>query len=114
MLFTGKLGVKESFAGPVGIVTVVADTVARGKTVGEVITDILTMFGILSVAVSFTNMIPIPPLDGHHLLILAVEGIRRKSLSEKFRHVTSIIGLAFFIAVGLFVLWLDLSRLFGW
>jgi regulator of sigma E protease len=114
MLFTGKLGVKESFAGPVGIVTVVADTVARGKTVGEVFTDILTMFGILSVAVGFTNMIPIPPLDGHHLLILAVEGIRRKSLSEKFRHVTSVIGLAFFIAVGLFVLWLDLSRLFGW
>ncbi len=114
MLFTGKIGVKDSLAGPVGIVTVVADTVARGKTFFEVISDVLTMFGILSVAVGFTNMLPIPPLDGHHLLILAVEGIRRKSLSEKFKQVTSIAGAVVFLALGAFVLWLDLSRLLGW
>lgn len=114
MLFTGQLGVEDSFAGPVGVVTVVADTVSRGKTFGEVITDILTMFGILSVAVGFTNMLPIPPLDGSHLLILVVESIRRKSLSEEFKNVTSIAGVVIFLALGVFVLWLDLSRLFGW
>ncbi|HHX30051.1 MAG TPA: RIP metalloprotease RseP, partial [Clostridiaceae bacterium] len=53
-------------------------------------------------------------LDGNHLLLLGVEGIRRKPLSKKFKSVTGMIGLIFFILLGVSVILLDLARLFGW
>ncbi|HZK42606.1 MAG TPA: site-2 protease family protein, partial [Clostridia bacterium] len=70
--------------------------------------------GLLSVAIGFTNLLPIPPLDGNHLLLLGVEAVRRKPLSDKFKAVTGMVGLVFFIVLGLAVIALDLIRLLGW
>ena len=114
MLFAGKIAVKDSLAGPIAIVSIAAETVKQGKTFGEIATDLASLLGVLSVAVGFTNLLPIPPLDGNHLLLIGVEAIRRKPLSEKFKSVTGMIGLIFILLAGVAVMALDLTRLFGW
>lgn len=114
MVVAGKIAVRDSLAGPIAIVSMATDTVKQGRSFGEIIANLATLLGLLSVAVGFTNILPIPPLDGNHLLLLGVEAIRRKPLSTKFKSVTGMIGLIFFLLVGLVVVGLDLMRLFGW
>ncbi len=114
MLFAGKIGVRDSFAGPIAIVSMATDTVRQGRSLGDIAVNLATLLGLLSVAIGFTNLIPIPPLDGNHLLLLGVEAIRRKPLSAKFKSVTGLVGLIFFIVLGVAVIMLDLVRLFGW
>ena len=77
-------------------------------------TNLANLLGLLSVAIGFTNLLPIPPLDGNHLLLLGIEAIRRKPLSAKFKSVTGMVGLVFFIVLGVTVIAFDLIRLFGW
>ncbi len=114
MVFAGKIAVKDSVAGPIGIVSMAASTVKQGRTVGEIAVNLASLLGLLSVAVGFTNLLPIPPLDGNHLLLLGVEAIRRKPLSKRFKTVTGMIGIIFILLLGLAVIALDLIRLFGW
>ena len=114
MLFAGKIGVRDSFAGPIAIVTMAADTVKQGRSLGDVAANLATLLGLLSVAIGFTKLLPIPPLDGNHLLLIGVEAVRRKPLSDRFKSVTGMVGLIFFIVLGVAVILLDLVRLFGW
>ena len=95
LMIAGKIAVRDSVAGPIAIVSMAANTVRQGRTPAETLAGLGTLLGLLSVAVGFTNMLPIPPLDGNHLILIGVEAIRRKPLSRKFRSVTGMIGLAF-------------------
>ena len=113
MVFAGKIAVRDSVAGPIAIVSMAADTVKRGKSFGEIVANLATLLGLLSVAVGFTNLLPIPPLDGNHLILIGIEAIRRKPLSKKFKSVTGAVGLVFILLLGLVVIVLDFMRLFG-
>lgn len=114
MLFTGKIAVRDSFAGPIAIVSMATDSVKQGRSFGDVVANLASLLGLLSVAIGFTNLLPIPPLDGNHLLLLGVEALRGKPLSKKFKSVTGLVGLIFFIVLGVSVIILDIVRLLGW
>jgi regulator of sigma E protease len=114
MVFAGRIAVKDSVAGPIAIVSIAADTVKQGKSFAEIVVNLATLLGLLSVAVGFTNLLPIPPLDGNQLILIGIEAIRRKPLSKKFKSVTGAVGLVFILLLGLVVIMLDLMRLFGW
>ncbi len=114
MLFAGKIAVRDSFAGPIAIVSMATDTVKNSASFADTAVNLANLLGLLSVAIGFTNLLPIPPLDGNHLLLLGVEAVRRKPLSDKFKSVTGMVGLAFFVVLGLAVIALDLIRLLGW
>jgi regulator of sigma E protease len=114
MLFAGKIAVRDSFAGPIAIVSMATDTVKNSASFADTAVNLANLLGLLSVAIGFTNLLPIPPLDGNHLLLLGVEAVRRKPLSDKFKSMTGMVGLAFFIVLGLAVIALDLIRLLGW
>lgn len=113
MIFSGQLGLRDSLAGPIGIVSIVSETVRQSTTFRQVIEYVLMLFGLISVAVGFFNLLPIPPLDGGHLLFTAIEGIKGKPLSDRFRHVATSIGLVIFLALFVLVIYLDASRLLG-
>lgn len=53
----------------------------------------LLMLALISVNLGLINLLPIPMLDGGHLLVFAIEGIRRKQLTEKERERVQMIGL---------------------
>jgi regulator of sigma E protease len=112
MLFKGEVSVQESLAGPIGIVTMVGDVVKQKQPIGIIVQQLLMYFGLLSVAIGVTNLLPIPPFDGNHLVVLAVEGGMRKDLPDRVKHAINYIGIFIVLALLALVIFVDLSRLF--
>ncbi|HHU07189.1 MAG TPA: RIP metalloprotease RseP [Clostridiaceae bacterium] len=113
MLFRGEVSVQDSLAGPIGIVSMVGDVVKQKQPIGIIIQQLMMYLGLLSVAIGATNLLPIPPFDGNHLVVLAIEGSRRKDLPERVKHAISYIGVFVVLALLALVLFVDLGRIFG-
>lgn len=115
MIFGGQMKFSESVTGPVGLVKMFSDVVsenAKTANLALAIYQLLFYFILISVAIGFTNLLPIPPLDGHHLLILAIEGIRRKDLPDRFKHVIAAVGMILILTLAAIVIYLDIRRIF--
>ncbi|MBU1231753.1 MAG: RIP metalloprotease RseP [Proteobacteria bacterium] len=70
--------------------------------------------GLLSVNLGILNLLPIPVLDGGHLVFLGVEAVRRKPMTEKIQIVAQQVGMAFLGTLMIFVFYNDIARIFGW
>ncbi len=68
--------------------------------------------GLLSVNLGILNLLPIPVLDGGHLVFLTLEGVRKKPMNEKAQIVAQQVGVAFLGTLMLFVFYNDIVRLF--
>ena len=66
----------------------------------------------LSVALAFMNILPIPALDGGHVMFLLYEVIFRRKPSEKFMERAQLIGMALLILLLLYANGMDILRLF--
>lgn len=102
-LVTGRLSVKE-LHGPLGIVKVASDFADVG------IAPFLRFLGLLSINLAVLNFLPIPVLDGGHMVFLIWEGIARKRPSEQVVVAATLAGMAFVVALMALVLYLDISR----
>lgn len=71
----------------------------------------LSFLALFSMNLAILNLLPIPVLDGGHLLFLAIEGVRRQPLSERVRHRWTQIGFAVLVAIMLLALANDVLRL---
>lgn len=69
--------------------------------------------GLLSVNLGILNLLPIPVLDGGHLMFLSLEAVRRKPMSEKMQIFAQQVGIAFLGLAMIFVFYNDLARIFG-
>lgn len=112
MIFAGEMKFSEGVTGPIGIVKMLSDTVSENTDIKLIVYQLLFYFAIISVALGFTNLLPIPPLDGHHLLILGVEGVRGKNLSKKFKQAVASVGMFLILMLALFVIYVDIKRFF--
>lgn len=102
MLFTGKVRV-DQFMGPVGISEVVAKT--------NEVADFIHILALISLSLGVTNLLPIPALDGGKFLLLVIEAIRKKKLSEKTEINIQLIGFAFLITLSLYITYHDVLRI---
>ena len=93
-LFTGKLGI-DKLAGPIGISNVIAESNSWY--------DFTYLLAFISVSLGLTNFLPIPALDGGKMVLLAVEGIRRKPIDEKVEESIQSIGFLLLIGLAIFV-----------
>ena len=59
--------------------------------------EFLILMALLSINLGFVNLLPIPILDGGHLLFFTIEAIRRKPLSQRAREIASAVGLVFIL-----------------
>lgn len=100
-LFGGELSVKE-LRGPIGIAGIGYQIAKNG------LADLMQFLGMLSVNLAVLNFLPIPVLDGGHMVFLAWEGITRKPPSEKVVAAGTYIGMAFVLSLMLLVLYLDI------
>jgi len=85
-MLTLERGVDE-LSSVVGIFKVAGTAAEQGP--GE----FLLLLALLSVNLGFVNLLPIPILDGGHLLFFTVEAIRRRPLGQRAREIASAIGL---------------------
>ncbi len=105
-LVTGKLGL-NSISGPVGIAQGAGDS-GRGGLVSY-----LFFLALVSISLGALNLLPIPMLDGGHLLYYAFEIIRRKPLSDGVKTVGIYFGLFLLVVLMVIALTNDISRLIG-
>lgn len=113
MLFTGQMRAQDTLAGPVGVVTMISDVVSEEQPLSEKIFQLLWMFALISVSLGFMNLLPIPPLDGNHLILIGVEAIRGRRLSVRVQNAIGMVGIGLIIALALLGLTFDLLRLSG-
>ena len=71
---------------------------------------LIGMSAFISAAVGFANLLPIPVLDGGHLLFYAYEAIARRPLAANLQAAGYRVGFALLIGLMLFVTWNDLQR----
>ena len=67
--------------------------------------------GLLSVNLGILNLLPVPVLDGGHLVFLTIEGIRRKPLNERAQIIAQQIGIALLGTLMIFVFYNDIVRI---
>jgi regulator of sigma E protease len=73
--------------------------------------NLLYFMGLLSVNLGILNLLPIPVLDGGHLVFLTLEGIRRKPLSEQTMLAGQKVGIALLGSLMIFVFYNDILRI---
>ena len=54
--------------------------------------NFLFLWGLISINLALFNLLPFPPLDGWHLLVVAIEAITRRELNPKFKNIASMVG----------------------
>lgn len=105
-LFTGQDAVRESVGGPIIIAKVTKEAADRSMF------DFWRLVANLSIALAVFNILPIPVLDGGHLVFLAYEGITRREPSLRVRMVVQQVGMVLILAFMAFVIFNDAMRLF--
>ncbi|MFW6089763.1 MAG: site-2 protease family protein, partial [Gemmatimonadota bacterium] len=88
-----------------------------GQVSGEVaragLAPLLNFMGMFSINLAILNLLPIPLLDGGHLLFLAVEAVRGRRLSLELRMRLSQLGFVVVLAIMVWAIANDVLRLFG-
>ncbi len=101
-IFTGNVTINQ-MTGPVGISNIVS------KTSG--IADFIYILSVISLSLGVTNLLPFPPLDGGKIVLLIIEGIRKKPFNQKFEMALQSAGFFILITLSIFVAYNDILRL---
>ncbi len=97
----------KNIGGPLTIANISGEAASQGAS------SVVFLIAILSINLGVLNLLPIPILDGGHLLFFLIEGILRKPLGERHREVAQQVGLVLLVGVMIFAFWNDLERIFS-
>ena len=87
-LFSGLIGIKGNLAGPITTIGAISTTTASYGLSGY-----LSVLAVISVSIAFTNVLPLPALDGSRVIFTVIEWIRRKPINRKIEGMIHAIGL---------------------
>ena len=103
-MFSGELSVTKNLSGPIGIAQ------AYGGTWDW--HNFWRLTGLLSMVLAFMNLLPIPALDGGHVMFLTYEMISGSKPSDKFLETAQKAGMIFLLALMVFIIFNDIWKLF--
>ncbi|MGZ3689632.1 MAG: RIP metalloprotease RseP [Bdellovibrionota bacterium] len=103
-MFGGDVSVK-TLGGPIMIGKIAGESLAHG------LITFLTTMAILSISLGVLNVLPVPVLDGGHLLLLAIETVRGKPLKMRTMEIIQGVGLVLILVLMGLVLKNDITRL---
>ena len=101
-IFTGNVSV-DQMMGPVGISNVVSKTSS--------FVDFAYILSVISLSLGVTNLMPFPPLDGGKVVLLIIEGIRKKALDTRVETAIQSVGFLILIVLSIFVTYNDIIKL---
>jgi regulator of sigma E protease len=109
----------DQIGGPLGIAKTSGQVAQAGAAGAANVPEMLLGAGVallslaafLSVSVGFMNLLPVPVLDGGHLLFYAYEAVARRPLGARLQAAGYRVGLALLMGFMLFATWNDLQRL---
>jgi regulator of sigma E protease len=97
----------ENLSGPITIATYAGYTASVG------LTTFLSFLAIVSISLGVLNLLPIPILDGGHLLMYVIEGIKGKALSEEVQARMQHVGMVILAMLMMLAFYNDIMRLIG-
>lgn len=106
-IIVGRLSLRESVTGPLGIFYITSKAAELG------VTAVIQLVAVLSISLAIFNLLPLPILDGGHILFLAIEKVRGRRLGLAAENIIARIGLALIISLAIVVTYIDVWRLFG-
>ncbi len=95
----------KNIGGPLTIANMSGEAAAQGMS------SVVFLIAILSINLGVLNLLPIPILDGGHLLFFAIESILRKPLGDRQREIAQQVGLLLLVSIMVFAFWNDIERL---
>ena len=101
-LITGKVSVKGTVTGPIGIVMIL------GKAVKVGFSYVIYLVAHINLALAIFNLLPFPVLDGGHIMFLGLEKIRKRPLGLKTQEVIQYVAIGLLIMLMLFVTYNDI------
>jgi regulator of sigma E protease len=102
-LFSGKVSVRDLG----GVVTIARES---GRAAKRGVLPLVWLTGIISLNLGLLNLLPIPILDGGHILMLAIEGTLRRDLSVAFKERFVQVGLVFLLGLFTLVMYSDILK----
>lgn len=110
--FAGKVEPYNVVSGPVGMTTEISKVVSDEKiSVSDKTQTLVLISGAISIGLAFTNLLPLPGLDGNAIVLLVIETIRGKKISKKTEYVINVIGFIVIVSLVIFALASDIIRL---
>ena len=103
-VFRGTVSVKQSFGGPIQI----AKMASRSSELG--LESFLRFMALISISLGVMNLLPLPGLDGGHLVFVAIESVIRREISTNIKIRFQQVGIALLLGLMVFVFYLDLAR----
>ena len=97
----------ETIGGPIMIVQAAGEQAKRG------VADLIFFMAVISINLGLLNLLPIPILDGGHLLIYAIEGITGRRSNQRVLEVAQQLGLVALLSLMVFASFNDVMRLLG-
>lgn len=104
-LFSGDLSVQQNLSGPVRIAKIAGDVAEHG------IGPLLLFLAHISVILMVMNLLPIPVVDGGHIIFFLIEGLRGKPIDPKIQEKIMAFFVVLLIGLGIFVLLNDILSL---
>lgn len=104
-MLIGKASV-ENLSGPISIAQYAGQSASMG------LVHFIKFLGLVSVSLGIINLLPIPVLDGGHLLFFAIEGIKGSPVSERIQLAFQQLGIALLVSLMALTTFLDLQRVF--
>jgi regulator of sigma E protease len=96
----------DNLGGPIMIAQMVSQQAAEG------LANVLALAAVISINLGILNLLPIPVLDGGHILFFTLETVLRRPVSQRWQQITTRVGLAFLIGLMALALYNDLQRIF--
>ena len=111
MIFSGEAGLQD-MAGPVGIVSMMSDTVSASDSTASAVLSLLYFGAFIAVNLGLMNLLPIPALDGGRvvglLLTTAVEAVTKKKIDPKYEGYLHGAGMFLLFALMAIILFKDI------
>jgi regulator of sigma E protease len=98
----------DEMGGPLRIAQFSGQTASLGPG------PLIGFMALISINLGFINLLPVPMLDGGHLLLYALEAVRRRPLNPKVQEWAFLSGLALLVSLMLILTWNDLSSMGVW
>ena len=103
-LFTGETSVRQ-LQGPVGIAQLSGESAQQG------LLSLLSLMAMVSLNLGILNLLPVPILDGGHILIMGLEGIARRDFSVQVKEKMLLAGFVVLMMLMVTVIYNDLTRI---